>query len=50
MEDIYHVPLKKLVEEFGLQVVYAASDYESSWRGILNILMPDGFRCWAMWR
>ena len=29
MEDIYHVPLKKLVEEFHLGVVFAASDYET---------------------
>ena len=29
MEDIYQVPLKKLVEEFNLRVVYAASNYET---------------------
>ena len=29
MEDIYQVPLKKLVEEFDLRVVYAASNYET---------------------
>ena len=29
MEDIYQVPLKTLVQEFGLQVVFAASDYET---------------------
>lgn len=29
MEDIYQVSLKKLVEEFGLQVVFAASNFDS---------------------
>ncbi len=29
MEDIYQVPLKTLVQEFNLQVVLAASDYET---------------------
>ncbi len=29
MEDIYQVSLKKLVEEFDLQVVFASSDFES---------------------
>ena len=29
MEDIYQVSLKKMVEEFGLQVVFAASDFDS---------------------
>ena len=29
MEDIYQVSLKKMVEEFGLQVVFAASNFDS---------------------
>lgn len=29
MEDIYQVSLRKLVEEFGLQVVFASSDFDS---------------------
>lgn len=40
MEDIYHVPLKKLVEEFGLQVVYAASDYESICLQVPDVARP----------
>lgn len=40
MEDIYHVPLKKLVEEFGLRVVYAASDYDSICLQVPDVARP----------
>ena len=40
MEDIYHVPLKKLVEEFGLQVVYAASDYDCICLQVPDVARP----------
>lgn len=40
MEDIYHVPLKKLVEEFGLQVVYAATNYESICLEVADVARP----------
>ena len=40
MEDIYQVPLKTLVEEFGLQVVYPASDYGSIRLQVEDVARP----------
>lgn len=40
MEDIYHVPLKKLVEEFDLQVVYAAENYDDICLQVADVSRP----------
>lgn len=40
MEDVYQVSLKKVVEEFGLQVVYAASDFDSVTLQVEDVARP----------
>ena len=40
MEEIYRVPLKKLVEEFDLHVVFAASDYETACLEVEEVSRP----------
>ena len=40
MEDIYQVPLKELVEEFGLQVFFAASNYENVCLEVKDVARP----------
>ena len=40
MSDVYSVPLKKLVQELGLQVEYAATDYESIHLTVLDLSRP----------
>ena len=40
MEDIYQVPLKKLVEEFDLRVVFAATDYETVCLKVEEVARP----------
>lgn len=40
MEDIYHVPLSKLVEEFDLQVIYAAENYDAICLQVADVARP----------
>ena len=40
MEEIYQVPLKKLTEDLGLQVIYAASNYENVRLQVADVARP----------
>ena len=40
MIDTYSVPLKTLVEEFNLEIVYASTDYESIRLTVEDVARP----------
>lgn len=40
MEDVYHVPLKTLVQEFNLQVVYAAKEFDTVYLQVPDVSRP----------
>lgn len=40
MEDIYHVPLKTLVDAFDLEVAYAATNYDSIYLQVPDVSRP----------
>ena len=53
MEQFYRVPLRQLVEEFNLKVIYQAPDYDQAGMqltGFSSILSPCACRPSALWR